>query len=84
MVRRKFLALELFDIESMVEGGQRGIACFDNALSIEAVNVLETEKRSLQNRVFSCSLCHEILLLNGRKCFAKGWAGKENSPQYVL
>lgn len=84
MARRKFLALELFDIESMVEGGQRVIACFDNALSIEAVNVLETEKRSLENRVFLASYVKEILLLNGRKCFAKGWAGRENSPQYVL
>ena len=52
MIRRKFLALELFDIESMVEGGQRVIACFDNALSIEAVNVLETEKRSLEDSFF--------------------------------
>lgn len=84
MIRRKFLALELFDIESMVEGGQRVIAYFDNALSSEAVNVLETGKRSLENRVFSCSLCHEVLFLNGRKCFAKGWAERENSPQSVL
>ena len=36
----------------MVEGGQRVIACFDNALSIEAVSVWETEKRSLETEFF--------------------------------